>query len=118
MIDISKNASGIAYVFDVLQHLVLPAVTLALVYLAFYARLARASMMEVLDADYIRTARAKGVSERNVLLRHALRLDTEAKALEQAVHRAISAGALTADLAAPGMSITTRAASDAVLAEL
>jgi 3-isopropylmalate dehydrogenase len=53
-----------------------------------------------------------------MLLRHALRLDAEAKALEQAVHRAISAGALTADLAAPGMSITTRAASDAVLAEL
>jgi 3-isopropylmalate dehydrogenase len=53
-----------------------------------------------------------------MLLRHALRLDAEAKALEQAVHRAISAGALTADLAAPGRSITTRAASDAVLAEL
>jgi 3-isopropylmalate dehydrogenase len=53
-----------------------------------------------------------------MLLRHALRLDAEARALEQAVHRAISAGALTADLAAPGMSITTRAASDAVLAEL
>jgi 3-isopropylmalate dehydrogenase len=53
-----------------------------------------------------------------MLLRHALRLDTEAKALETAVHHAISAGALTADLAAPGRSITTRAASDAVLAAL
>jgi len=53
-----------------------------------------------------------------MLLRHALRLDAEAKALETAVHRAIGAGALTADLAAPGRSITTRAASDAVLAAL
>jgi 3-isopropylmalate dehydrogenase len=53
-----------------------------------------------------------------MLLRHALRLDAEAKALETAVHHAISAGALTADLAAPGRSITTRAASDAVLAAL
>ena len=53
-----------------------------------------------------------------MLLRHALRLDAEAKALEAAVHQAISAGALTADLAAPGRSITTRAASDAVLAAL
>ena len=53
-----------------------------------------------------------------MLLRHALRLDAEAKVLETAVHHAISAGALTADLAAPGRSITTRAASDAVLAAL
>jgi 3-isopropylmalate dehydrogenase len=53
-----------------------------------------------------------------MLLRHSLRLDVEADALEQAVHRAISEGALTADLAAPGRAITTRAASDAVLAAL
>jgi len=53
-----------------------------------------------------------------MLLRHSLRLDIEADALEQAVHRAISAGALTADLAPPGRAITTRAASDAVLAAL
>ena len=53
-----------------------------------------------------------------MLLRHSLRLDIEANALEQAVHRAISEGALTADLAAPGRAITTRAASDAVLAAL
>jgi 3-isopropylmalate dehydrogenase len=53
-----------------------------------------------------------------MLLRHSLRLDNEANALEQAVHRAISEGALTADLAAPGRAITTRAASDAVLAAL
>jgi 3-isopropylmalate dehydrogenase len=58
------------------------------------------------------------ISSAAMLLRHALRLDAEAKALETAVHHAIGAGALTADLAAPGRSITTRAASDAVLAAL
>lgn len=58
---------------DVLHHLVLPALTLALVYLAQYSRLARASMLDVLGADYIRTARAKGLAERVVLYKHALR---------------------------------------------
>ena len=53
-----------------------------------------------------------------MLLRHALRLPAEAKALEDAVHGAISRGALTADIAPPGKSITTRAAADAVLAGL
>jgi 3-isopropylmalate dehydrogenase len=53
-----------------------------------------------------------------MLLRHALRLEHEAKALEDAVQAAIGGGALTADLAAPGTSITTRAAADAVLARL
>lgn len=58
---------------DIARHLVLPAFTLAIIYLAQYARLSRASMLEVLGADYIRTARAKGASERTVLFRHALR---------------------------------------------
>jgi 3-isopropylmalate dehydrogenase len=58
------------------------------------------------------------ISSAAMLLRHSLRLDTEAKALEAAVYRAISGGALTADLAAPGRAITTRAAADAVLAVL
>ena len=58
---------------DVLHHLFLPAFTLAIIYLAQYARLSRASMLDVLGADYIRTARAKGASERSVLYRHALR---------------------------------------------
>lgn len=58
---------------DVAHHLVLPAVTLALIYLAQYARLSRAAMLEVLGADYIRTARAKGAPETSVLFKHALR---------------------------------------------
>ena len=64
---------GWAGVLDVLHHLVLPAFTLAFVYLAQYSRLARASVMDALAADYIRTARAKGLAEPRVLFRHALR---------------------------------------------
>jgi peptide/nickel transport system permease protein len=67
------DEGGIAGILDVLHHLVLPAFTLAFVYVAQYSRLARASMMEVLSADYIRTARAKGLSEMVVLYKHALR---------------------------------------------
>jgi ABC-type dipeptide/oligopeptide/nickel transport system permease component len=51
----------------------LPAFTLAIVDAAFVARLMRGSMLEVLRADYIRTARAKGLSERTVIGKHALR---------------------------------------------
>ncbi|MDA7423918.1 ABC transporter permease [Thalassococcus lentus] len=58
---------------DIAHHLILPAFTLAIIYLAQYARLSRASMLEVLGSDYIRTARAKGAAERTVLFRHALR---------------------------------------------
>lgn len=67
------DEGGWAGVLDVAQHLVLPAFTLAFVYIAQYSRLARASMMEALSADYIRTARAKGLSETVVLYKHALR---------------------------------------------
>lgn len=62
-----------AYIGDVLRHLVLPAFTLAIIFLAQYSRLSRASMLDVLGADYIRTARAKGLSERKVVYKHALR---------------------------------------------
>ncbi len=69
----SYGAGAFEDALDVLHHLVLPTVTLALVYLAQYSRLARASMLDVLGADYIRTARAKGLAERTVLYKHALR---------------------------------------------
>jgi peptide/nickel transport system permease protein len=55
------------------QHLVLPWFTLALVTAATYARLTRGSMLDVLGEDYIRTARAKGLTERRVIYRHGLR---------------------------------------------
>jgi peptide/nickel transport system permease protein len=57
----------------VAHHLVLPAITLGLIYLAFYSRLSRASMVEVLQTDYVRTARAKGLPKRLVIYKHALR---------------------------------------------
>ena len=70
---IESSGLGWADVVDVLHHLVLPALTLGLVYLAQYSRLSRAAMLDVLGADYIRTARAKGLPERLVLYKHALR---------------------------------------------
>lgn len=70
---VDATATGIALLPDILHHLVLPALTLALVYLAQYSRLSRASMLDVLGSDYIRTARAKGLADRVVLYKHALR---------------------------------------------
>jgi peptide/nickel transport system permease protein len=68
-----SSGGGLADVLDVLHHLVLPALTLGLVYLAQYSRLARSSMLDVLGSDFIRTARAKGLADRVVLYKHALR---------------------------------------------
>ncbi len=62
-----------AVVWDALRHLVLPAVALATIPLAVIARMTRASMLEVLSRDYIRTAEAKGLPQAAVILRHALR---------------------------------------------
>lgn len=55
------------------RSMVLPIVTLSAIYIAYIARLTRSGMLEVLRSDYIRTARAKGLSERAVVMRHALR---------------------------------------------
>jgi peptide/nickel transport system permease protein len=60
-------------VVDILQHLILPTVTLSLFYLALYTRLMRASILEQHGMDYVVTARAKGVSERGILYRHILK---------------------------------------------
>ncbi|WP_414832069.1 ABC transporter permease [Afifella sp. YEN Y35] len=58
---------------DLAKHLILPATTLAVVATGVIARMTRASMLEVLRQDYIRTARAKGLSERRVIYRHAFK---------------------------------------------
>jgi peptide/nickel transport system permease protein len=58
---------------DALWHLVLPALTLGTIPLAIVAKITRGSMLEVLASDYVRTARAKGLSERTVVVHHALR---------------------------------------------
>ena len=68
-----RDADFLLQIVDVVHHLILPAFTLAMIYLAQYSRMSRASMLEVLGSDYIRTARAKGATERSVLFRHALR---------------------------------------------
>jgi peptide/nickel transport system permease protein len=73
MTSVEANLSGLALVGDVALHLVLPAVTLGLFYLAIYARLMRAAMLEVYGQDFVRTARAKGVRPRRIAWRHVLR---------------------------------------------
>jgi len=60
-------------VLDVLEHLALPAITLGMAEAAYIARMTRSAMLEILREDYVRTARAKGLAERTVLLRHTLR---------------------------------------------
>jgi peptide/nickel transport system permease protein len=59
--------------WDVARHLVLPMITLSSIFIALYSRLSRATMMETLGADYIRTAKAKGLSNRQVIYKHALK---------------------------------------------
>lgn len=58
---------------DALKHMILPAIALSTIPLSIIARMTRSSMLEVLKQDYIRTARAKGLIERLVILKHALR---------------------------------------------
>jgi peptide/nickel transport system permease protein len=65
--------SGLAAVLDVAHHLVLPASTLALFYLAVYVRIARAATAEVLGKDFVRTAHAKGLGTKRVLFHHVVR---------------------------------------------
>jgi peptide/nickel transport system permease protein len=73
MATVGGNLRGMAYAFDVARHLVLPASVLGLFYVALYTRLTRASLLEVGNQDFIRTARAKGVTERRILWVHQLR---------------------------------------------
>jgi peptide/nickel transport system permease protein len=58
---------------DTMQHLALPAISIALISLAGYTRFQRASMLEVLHSDYLRTAKAKGLPRRKIIVKHALR---------------------------------------------
>jgi peptide/nickel transport system permease protein len=58
---------------DWAYHLILPWITLAVVYVGFYSRVLRSSMLDAMNEDYVRTARAKGLSERRVMSRHVMR---------------------------------------------
>lgn len=73
MQDVTVEGGFFAHALDIARHLVLPMVTLASIFLALYSRLARATMMEVLGSDYVRTAKAKGLSMRDVVYKHALK---------------------------------------------
>lgn len=65
--------TGWDHVWDVARHLIMPTAALSLIYLAFYLRLMRASVIEVADLDYVRTARAKGAKETRLMMHHIMR---------------------------------------------
>jgi len=73
MQSVRETYTGIAYYVDIAAHLILPAFVLSLQFLAVTARLTRASMLETLTQEYIVAARAKGVAEVIIVLKHALR---------------------------------------------
>ncbi|HEV2127156.1 MAG TPA: ABC transporter permease [Thermomicrobiales bacterium] len=70
---LGADLSGWDMIWDRIKHLILPVVMLSATWVAWYSRFLRASMLETIHLDYIRTARAKGVAERAVILRHAFR---------------------------------------------
>jgi peptide/nickel transport system permease protein len=71
--EIGAGYTGLRRFGDIALHLLLPAITLSLIFLATYLRIMRATMLEVMGQDFIRTARAKGLSETAIIIRHALR---------------------------------------------
>jgi peptide/nickel transport system permease protein len=73
MRDVTLQGGFLEQTWDVLRHLMLPMITLSSIFLALYSRLSRATMMETLGSDYVRTAKAKGLTEREVVYKHALK---------------------------------------------
>jgi peptide/nickel transport system permease protein len=71
--EIGSGYTGLRRALDIASHLVLPTLTLGLIFLAIYLRIMRASMLEVLTLDFVRTARSKGLDETRVLTKHVLR---------------------------------------------
>ncbi len=71
---VGAGLSGLALALDIGKHLVLPSLTLALFYMAVYARMTRASTLEVAQMDFVKTARAKGVRPNRILRAHVLRM--------------------------------------------
>jgi peptide/nickel transport system permease protein len=70
---VGAGLTGFARFVDIAEHLVLPVLTLGMFYMAVYARMTRASILEVRDMDFVKTARAKGLSHNAVVFRHTLR---------------------------------------------
>ncbi len=73
MLDPNKTLHGWALVMDYLHHMFLPVLTVVILSIGSRMRMTRTNMLEVLNSDYIRTARAKGLSERKVIYKHAFR---------------------------------------------
>ncbi len=73
MRDVTVEGGAWVHFVDVLRHLVLPVISLASIFLALYSRLARATMLETLGSDYVRTAKAKGLPDHQVVYKHALK---------------------------------------------
>ena len=73
MRDVTVIGGVWTHFWDVLRHLVLPVVTLSSIFIALYSRLSRATMMETLSSDYVRTAKSKGLSQYSVVYKHALK---------------------------------------------
>jgi len=73
MIDVTVEGGFFVKLLDLLRHMVLPVIPLSSIFIALYSRLCRASMMEVLETDYIRTAKSKGLSHREIVYKHALK---------------------------------------------
>lgn len=73
MRDVTVEGGAWIHFVDVLRHLVLPVISLASIFLALYSRLARATMLETLGSDYVRTAKAKGLTDHQVVYKHALK---------------------------------------------
>lgn len=73
MITTGSNATGLAYVKEVIQHMTLPVIVMTLLGVGSLTRYFRSNMIDVIKQDYIRTARAKGLKESKVLYTHALR---------------------------------------------
>jgi len=69
----ASGKRGVVRMLDILQHMVMPVTTLGLFYVALYTRVMRASMLEVFNQDFVTTARAKGLSESRITLRHVFR---------------------------------------------
>ncbi|KAB0585513.1 MAG: ABC transporter permease [Comamonadaceae bacterium] len=70
---VGADLSGLALAWDIFLHLLMPSLTLALFYMAVYARMTRSSMLEVAQMDFVKTARAKGVHPRRIHRNHILR---------------------------------------------
>jgi peptide/nickel transport system permease protein len=70
---LGQSTGGMDKVIDVLRHLILPMIAMSAVEMAYWARYQRSSLLEVMNQDYIRTARSKGLRERLVVIRHGFR---------------------------------------------